>query len=167
MDDRSSEINAPIMEEDIMDVTQTRVAMGGNFRIMQLDKEIENKGDYYEKKIKEIDVELMRFELEKDSKCGRVLNKETNFALNGVTNISGVLLNQAKHELVACEEPNKEKLDHVISDEENPNAQVTHVLGKSSGSSGKLQLYMEKNSEKGSKHHQYSSSSNSTKTLRC
>ena len=30
MDDRLSEINAPINEEDVMDVTQTRVATGGN-----------------------------------------------------------------------------------------------------------------------------------------
>ena len=67
VDDKSSEINAPINEENVMDVTQTRVATGGNFKIMQLDKETVNKGEYYEKKIKEIDAELMRFELEKDS----------------------------------------------------------------------------------------------------
>ena len=67
VDDKSSEINAPINEENVMDVTQTRVATDGNFKIMQLDKETVNKGEYYEKKIKEIDAELMRFELEKDS----------------------------------------------------------------------------------------------------
>ena len=58
LDDRSSEINAPIMEDDVMDITQKQVATGGNSRVMQLDKETENKGDYYEKKIKEIDTEL-------------------------------------------------------------------------------------------------------------
>ena len=57
---------------------------------MQLDKEAMNKGDYYEKKIKEIDAELMRFELEKDSNCGRVLNKETDSTLNGETDNCGV-----------------------------------------------------------------------------
>ena len=34
MDDRSSEINASINEEDVIDITKTRVATGGNFRIM-------------------------------------------------------------------------------------------------------------------------------------
>ena len=167
MDDKSSEINAPINEENVMDVTQTRVATGGNFKIMQLDKETVNKGEYYEKKIKEIDAELMRFELEKDSNSGRVLNKEMDSSLNGETDNCGVLSNQVKHELAACEESNKEKLNHVISDEGNPSAQVTHVPRKKSGSSGKLQLHVEKNSEKGSKNHQYSFSSDSTKMLRC
>ena len=131
VDDKSSEINAPINEENVMDVTQTRVATGGNFKIMQLDKETVNKGEYYEKKIKEIDAELMRFELEKDSNSGRVLNKEMDSSLNGETDNCGVLSNQVKHELAACEESNKEKLNHVISDEGNPSAQVTHVPGKS------------------------------------
>ena len=98
---------------------------------MQLDKETVNKGDYYEKKIKEIDAELMRFELEEELKSGRVLKKETDSALNGETNNCGVLSNQVKHRLATCEESNKEKLNYVISDEGNPSAQVTHVPGKS------------------------------------
>uniref|UniRef100_A0A7N2LME0 CCHC-type domain-containing protein n=1 Tax=Quercus lobata TaxID=97700 RepID=A0A7N2LME0_QUELO len=138
LDDRSSGINAPIMEDDVMDVTQKRVATGGNSGVMKLDKETENKGDYFEKKIKEIDTELMRFELQKESSCGRVSNKETDCELNGVTDLGGVLSNQAKHGLAACEAPNREILNHVLDDEGNPTAQVNHVPEKSQAAAANL-----------------------------
>ena len=72
----------------------------------------------------------MRFELEKESSYVRVTNKETDYGLNGVTDLGGILPNQAKHGLAACDEPIREKINHVLSDEGNPSAQVTHIPGK-------------------------------------
>ena len=76
-------------------------------------------------------MELMRFELEKESSCGRASNKETDCELNGVTDLGGVLSNQAKHGLAVCDEPNREIINHVLDDEGNPIAQVNHVPEKS------------------------------------
>nr|POF06444.1 hypothetical protein CFP56_57419 [Quercus suber] len=69
MEDRSSEINEPIIrEEDVMEVTQPRATTGENSKSLQLQREAENQGDYFEKKINEIDSDLMKFELKKDSR---------------------------------------------------------------------------------------------------
>ena len=128
MEDRLSEINEPIIrEEDVMDVTQPRVTTGENSESIQPEKEAENQGDYFEKKINEIDADLMKFEL-KDSGNGCVVNEETAVDLEGETKNCGGMPNLFPHRLEACEQLN-ENINHVIEDEENPSVQVTHVLG--------------------------------------
>ena len=86
MEDRSSEINEPIIrEEDVMEVTQPSATTNENLESVQLEKEAENQGDYFEKKIKEIDSELMEFELKKDSGNRGAVNVETVIDLEGKT----------------------------------------------------------------------------------
>ena len=62
MEDRSGVINDPIIrEEDVMEVTKQRGTTDENLEPVQMEKGAENQGDYFEKKIKEIDLELMKF----------------------------------------------------------------------------------------------------------
>ena len=130
MEDRSSEINEPIIrDEDVMEVTQPRVTTGENLEPVQLEKEAENQGDYFEKKIKEIDSELMKFELKKDSGNEGAVNVETVIDLESKTENCGDMQILFQRGLDACEQLN-ENNKHVTKDVGNPRVQVTHVLGK-------------------------------------
>ena len=130
MEDKSSEINAPIIrEEDVMEVTQQRVTTGEILESVQLEKEAENQGDYFEKKIKEIDSELMRFELEKDSGNEDAVNVETIIDLEGKTENSGEVQILTQRGLDDSEQHNENNI-HVTEDAGNPSMQVTHMLGK-------------------------------------
>jgi len=120
MDDRLSEVNEPIIrEEDIIEVTQPRATTSENSESLQLEKEIENQGDYYEKKINEIDSNLMKFELKKDSSNGYAVNEETVVDLEGETDNYGEMQNLFQRKLEACEKLN-EKISHVTKDAKNP-----------------------------------------------
>ena len=75
---RSGAINDPISrEEDVMDVTKQRGTTDENLEPVQMVKGAENQGDYFEKKIKEIDLELRKFELKKDAGSGGAVNAES------------------------------------------------------------------------------------------
>ena len=130
MEDRFSEINEPIIrEEDVMEVTQPRVTTGENLEPVQLEKEAENQGNYFETKIKEIDSELMKFELKKDSGNGGAVNVETVINLEGKIENCGDVQILFQRGLEACEQLN-ENNKHVTEDVGNLRVQVTHVLGK-------------------------------------
>ena len=130
MEDRSSEINEPIIrEEDVMEVTQPSATTNENMESVQLEKEAENQGDYFEKKIKEIDSELMEFELKKDSGNRGAINVETVIDLEGKTENLGDVQILFQRGLDACEQLN-ENNKHVTKDVGNPRVQVNHVLGK-------------------------------------
>nr|XP_023897166.1 uncharacterized protein LOC112009054 [Quercus suber] len=130
MEDRTSEINEPITrEEDVMEVTQPRATTGENSESLQLEREAENQGDYFEEKINEIDSDLMKFELKKDSGNGCAVNKETAVDLEGETENSGEMLNILPRGLEASEKF-KENKKHVTEEEENPKVNATLVLGE-------------------------------------
>lgn len=83
---RSGAINDPIIrEEDVMDVIKQRGTTDDNLEPVQMVKGAENQGDYFEKKIKEIDLELMKFELKKDSGSGGAVNAESVVDLENET----------------------------------------------------------------------------------
>uniref|UniRef100_A0A7N2LGL3 Uncharacterized protein n=1 Tax=Quercus lobata TaxID=97700 RepID=A0A7N2LGL3_QUELO len=128
MEERSSEINEPIIrEEDVMEITQPRATTGENLESVQLEKEAENQGDYFEKKIKEIDSDLMKFEL-KDSGNKGAVNVATVIDLEGKTENCGDVQILFQRGLEACEQLN-ENNKRVIEDVGNPRVQVTHMLG--------------------------------------
>ncbi|KAK7821975.1 hypothetical protein CFP56_037091 [Quercus suber] len=128
MEDRTSEINEPIIrEEDVMEVAQPRATTGENSESLQLEREAENQGDYFEEKINEIDSDLMKFELKKDSGNECAVNKETAVDLEGETENSGEMLNILPRGLEASEKLTENK-KHVTEEEENPKIYATHVL---------------------------------------
>ena len=103
MEDRASKINASLSrEEDVMDITQHRGATGEILESVQLEKEAENQGDYFEKKIKEIDSELMKFELKNDSGNREAVIVETVIDLEGKTENSGEVQIKSQRGLDDC-----------------------------------------------------------------
>ena len=63
-------VNAPIMGEDIMDVTHKEGATGEEAESIQLGKGAGFQGELFNEKLRKIDLELNKFELEKDSTAG-------------------------------------------------------------------------------------------------
>nr|POF14632.1 putative ribonuclease h protein [Quercus suber] len=127
MEDRISEVNEPIIrEEDVTEVTQPRVPTGENSESLQLEREARNQGDYFEEKINEIDLDLMKFEMKKDSGNGNVVNKEAAVDLEGETENSGEMLNILPRGLEASEEFTENRR-HVTEEDENPKVNATHV----------------------------------------
>ena len=103
MEDRASKINASLSrEEDVMDITQHRGATGEILESVQLEKEAENQGDYFVKKIKEIDSELMKFELKNDSGNREAVIVETVIDLEGKTENSGEVQIKSQRGLDDC-----------------------------------------------------------------
>ena len=92
-------------------------------------KGAENQGDYFEKKIKEIDLELRKFELKKDAGSGGAVNAESVVDLEMEIENIGVEKILSKSGVEACDQTN-EMDNHVHKDVGNPREQVTHVLGK-------------------------------------
>ena len=130
MEDRSGAINDPIIrEEDVMEVTKQRGTTDENLEPVQMEKGAKNQGDYFKKKIKEIDLELMKFELKKDSGNVGAVNVESVVDLESKTGNCGDEQTLSRRGLEACEQLN-ENNSHVPKNVGNPRVQVTHVLGK-------------------------------------
>ena len=84
--DRMNAVNAPIMTKDVMNVTHKEAATGDDLESIQLGKGAGFQGDLFNEKIHEIDSELKKFDLEKDSTADSVLIVETESAINGKPN---------------------------------------------------------------------------------
>ena len=95
------------MTEDIMDVTHKEVTTSDDLESIQLGKGAGFQGDLFNEKIREIDSELKKFDLEKDSTADSVLIVETESAINGKPNYYGIMTDKSYHELAACEKLNK------------------------------------------------------------
>uniref|UniRef100_A0A7N2R4N7 CCHC-type domain-containing protein n=1 Tax=Quercus lobata TaxID=97700 RepID=A0A7N2R4N7_QUELO len=124
--DKMNVVNAPIMTEDIMDVTHKEAATDDDLESLQLGKGAGFQGDLFNEKIREINSELKKFELEKDSIADSILIVEMENTKNGKPEYCGIMLNKSYNELAACEELNK-KDQHVTINEGNPNDLEPHV----------------------------------------
>ena len=100
---RMNVVNAPIMAEDVMDITHKKGATSEEAESIQLGKVAGFQGDLFNEKLREIDLELNKFDLEKDSTTGSVLIEETDSAINGKSNYCGIVTGEAYQELAACE----------------------------------------------------------------
>ena len=126
---RPGTINDPISrEEDVMNVTKQRGTADKNLEPVQMVN-AENQGEYFEKKIKEIDLELRKFELKKDAGSGGAVNAESVVDLEMEIENIGAEKILSKSGVEACDQTN-EMDNHVHKDVGNPREQVTHVLGK-------------------------------------
>ena len=123
--DRMNVVNAPIMTEDVMDVTHKEATTSDDLESIQLGKGAGFQGDLFNEKIREIDLELKKFDLEK-AIVGSVLIVETKSAINGKPNYCGIMKDKSYHEQAACEKLNK-KVQHVTINEENPNVLEPHM----------------------------------------
>ena len=104
---RTNVINAPVMAEDVMDVTLNEVATGDNMASIQTGKGAGISGDFFNEKIREIDADLEKFDLEKELTTDAGVNVETDSPKFGNTNICGIVTEEANQELVAWEFLNK------------------------------------------------------------
>ena len=158
MRDKLNAVNTPIMVEDVMDVTHKEAAIGDNPKTIKLGRKAKNQGDYFNEKISEIDSELGKFELEKDSTYDLVLIVETDITQDGKSENCGIMPNKSHHELAAREDLNVQG-QHVTNTEGNPIDYVPHVIGKKKNKvSGKHtwggckhKFYMEEDSAKRNK----------------
>ena len=158
MRDKLNAVNTPIMVEDVMDVTHKEAAIGDNPKTIKLGRKAKNQGDYFNEKISEIDSELRKFELEKDSTYDLVLIVETDITQDGKSENCGIMPNKSHHELAAREDLNVQG-QHVTNTEGNPIDYVPHVIGKKKNKvSGKHtwggckhKFYMEEDSAKRNK----------------
>lgn len=129
MRDKLNAVNTPIMVEDVMDVTHKEAATGENPKTIKLGRKAKNQGDYFNEKISEIDSELRKFELEKDSTYDLVLIVETDITQDGKSENCGIMPNKSHHELAAWEDLNVQG-QHVTNTEGNPIDYVPHVTGE-------------------------------------
>ena len=129
MRDKLNAVNTPVMVEDVMDVAHKEAAIGENPKKIKLGRKAKNQGDYFNEKISEIDSELRKFELEKDSTYDLVLIVETDITQDGKSENCGIMPNKSHHELAAWEDLNVQG-QHVTNTEGNPFDYVPHVIGK-------------------------------------
>ena len=107
MGDRMNVVNAPIMTEDVMDVTHKKAATGDDLESIQMGKGAGIQGDLFNEKLREIDSKLEKFDLERELTADTGVNVETESTINGKTNNCGIVIDEAYQELVACENLNK------------------------------------------------------------
>ena len=110
MGDKMNVVNAPIMTEDIMDVTHKEAATGDDLESIQMGKGARIQGDLFNEKLREIDSKLEKFDLERELTADTGVNVETESTINGKTNNCGIVTDEAYQELVACENLNKKIL---------------------------------------------------------
>nr|POF24853.1 hypothetical protein CFP56_26242 [Quercus suber] len=87
------------------------------------------QGDLFNEKIREIDSELKKFDLEKDSVADSVLIVETKNTKNGKPEYCGIMPDKSYHEQVAYKKLNK-KDQHMTINEGNPNDLEPHMIGE-------------------------------------
>ena len=129
MGDRMTVVNASVMTEDVMDVTHKEVATGDDLESMQMGKGAGFHGDLFNEKLREIDSELEKFDLEKEITAGTGLIVEMEGTINGKSNYCGIVTGEASQELAACENMEK-KYQHVRVNEGSPNVFEHHVVGE-------------------------------------
>lgn len=129
MREKLNAVNAPIIVEDVMDITHKGATTGDNLETLQLGREARFQGDLVNEKICEIDSELKKFDLEKDLMGDSVVIVETDSIQDGKSEYCGIVTNQSHHELATCEELNT-KGHHVTNNEGSPNVYEPHVTGK-------------------------------------
>lgn len=129
MGDKLDAVNAPIIIEDVMDITHKKAAVGDNLETLQLGRETGFQGVPFNEKISEIDSKLKKFDLEKDSTGDSVLIEETDSIEDGKSNYCGIMTNQSHLDLVVSEELNT-KGHHVTNNEGSPNIYEPHVTAK-------------------------------------
>ena len=129
MGDRRNVVNATIMTEDVMDVTHKEAAMGDDLESIQMGKGAGIQGDLFNEKLCEIDLELEKFDLERELTADTRVNVETECTKNGNTNNCGIVTEEANQELAAWENLNK-KQQHVGVNEGSPNDLEHHVTGE-------------------------------------
>ena len=129
MGDRMNVVNAPIMTEDVMDVTHKEAATGDDLESIQMGKGAGIQGDLFNEKLREIDSELEKFDLERELTANKGVNVETECTKIGNTNNCGIVTEEANQELAAWENLNK-KQQHVRVNEGSPNELEHHVAGE-------------------------------------
>ena len=129
MGDKMNVVNAPIMTEDIMDVTHKEAATGDDLESIQMGKGAGIQGDLFNEKLREIDSELEKFDLERELTADTGVNVETKCTKIRNTNNCGIVTEEANQELAAWEILNK-KQQHVRVNEGSPNELEHHVTGE-------------------------------------
>ena len=129
MGDRMTVVNASIMIEDVMDVTHNEVAIGDDLESIQMGKGAKSQGDLFNEKLREIDSELEKFDLERELTADTGVNVETKCTKIRNTNNCGIVTEEANQELAAWEILNK-KQQHVRVNEGSPNELEHHVTGE-------------------------------------
>ena len=126
---RMNVVNAPIMTEDVMDVTHNEAAIGDDLESIQMGKGAKSQGDLFNEKLREIDSELEKFDLERELTADTGVNVETECSKIGNTNNCGIVTEEANQELAAWEILNK-KQQHVRVNEGSPIELEHHVTGE-------------------------------------
>ena len=136
MDYQFQKFNTPIIEEEVMEVT--KLSAGGNVESIQQRGGAVNRGDYFNDKINEIDSELGKFVLKKDSNCRIAMNVETDSTEDCITKDCGEISIQSQIGFEARADLNEHN-HHVANIEENPKEHGIHVPAKQAESRANTQ----------------------------
>ena len=119
-------INTHVRAEDVMDVALNEAATGENLASIQAVKGAGFSGEVFNEKIREIDAELEKFDLEAELMTDAGVNEETDCHKFGNTNICGIVTEEANQELAAWEVLKKTQ-QHVRANEGCPKGANHHV----------------------------------------
>ena len=134
-------INTHVRAEDVMDVALNEAATGENLASIQAVKGAGFSGEVFNEKIREIDAELEKFDLEAELMTDAGVNEETDCHKFGNTNICGIVTEEANQELAAWEVLKKTQ-QHVRANEGCPKGAKHHVTREKNN-----HATMEKNKE--------------------
>ena len=101
MGDKMNVVNAPIMTEDIMDVTHKEAATGDDLESIQMGEGAGIQGDLFNEKLREIDSKLEKFDLERELTADTGVNAETECTKIVNTNNCGIVAEEANQKLAA------------------------------------------------------------------